>query len=194
MTRITIQSVAKKVSIVSVFSMLLAAFGASASAQCGGAFSSLAQAAASVKGGSQQSRSPFTVVPGAASDGSVNPSIVGLWHTRFIVGNQTIQEAFQIWNAGGTEVHNPNQDPKGGSVCLGAWRATPQQNFRLIHRVWNYDTSGNFLGTIHLTEVVGLGDRGDTYSGSFTLDFYDPSGNFQFEVTGDVVADRISAD
>ena len=194
MAKITIHPIAKNLSIVGVSSLLMIALGAAAKAQCGGALTSLAASAATVKSRSQPSKLPFTVESDAVSDASVNPSIVGLWHTHFIVGNQTIQEAFQIWNAGGTEVHNPNVDPRGGTVCLGAWRQDSRQTFRLTHRVWNHDTDGNFLGTIRLTEVVGLGDRGDTYSGSFTLDFYDPSGSFQFSVTGDVVAERISPD
>ena len=194
MTRVTVHSIARKVSLVSVFSLLMIAFSSTAIAQCGSAFSSLAAGAISVKSRSQLSKSPSSVELVAGSgDTSVNPSIVGLWHTQFIVGNQTIQEAFQIWNTGGTEVHNPNVDPRGGTVCLGTWRQD-RQVFKLVHRVWNHDTNGNFLGTIHLTELVSLGDRGGTYSGSFTLDFYDPAGNFQFSVTGDVVAERISAD
>ena len=50
------------------------------------------------------------------------------------------------------------------------------------------------MGTIHLTEVVSLGDEGNTHSGSFALDFYDPSGNFLFEVAGNVTAERISVE
>jgi hypothetical protein len=57
-----------------------------------------------------------------------------------------------------------------------------------------YDANGNFQGTIHLSEVLVLGDSGNTHSGSFALDFYDPSGNFQFEVTGNGEAERISVE
>jgi hypothetical protein len=120
--------------------------------------------------------------------------VVGLWHIRFQVGDQTIQEAFQIWNVGGTEVHNPNVDPRTGSVCLGAWKAAEHRSFKLTHRVWNYDVSGNFLGTINLSETLTLGHKGNTHSGSFTLDFYDPSGNFLFQVPGSVIGERISVD
>jgi hypothetical protein len=130
----------------------------------------------------------------AASDNAVNRSIVGLWHIRFQVGDQAIQEAFQIWNVGGTEVHNPNVDPRTGSVCLGAWKAAEHRSFKLTHRVWNYDVSGNFLGTINLSETLTLGHKGNTHSGSFTLDFYDPSGNFLFQVPGSVIGERISVD
>jgi hypothetical protein len=117
---------------------------------------------------------------------------VGLWHIRFLVGDQQIQEAFQIWNTGGTEVHNPNVDPRTGNICLGAWKEAAPRTFKLTHRVWSYDTSGTFLGTINLNETLVLGDRGNTHNGSFTLDFYDPLGNFMFEVPGSVIGERIS--
>ena len=120
--------------------------------------------------------------------------MIGLWHIQFTVGDQTIQEAFQLWNFGGTEVHNPNVDPRGGTVCLGVWKRAPQGVFKLTHRVWNYDTNGNFMGTIHLSETLTLGNGGNTHSGSFTLGFFDPSGNFQFDVTGNVTGERISVE
>jgi hypothetical protein len=120
--------------------------------------------------------------------------MVGLWHIQFTVGGQTIQEAYQLWNIGGTEVHNPNVDPRGGNVCLGVWKHASRGTYKLAHRVWNYDTNGNFMGTIHLSETVTPGQGGNTHSGSFTLDFYDPSGTFQFEVAGNVTGERISVE
>jgi hypothetical protein len=120
-------------------------------------------------------------------------SIVGLWHVQFIVNNQTIQEAYQVWNAGGTEIHNPNVDPRSGNVCLGVWRHDGKGAYKLAHRVWNYDSNGNFGGTIHLSEAVTV-DGSGTHNGTFALDFYDPAGNFQFEVAGTVTAERITVD
>ena len=111
-----------------------------------------------------------------------------------MVGDQTIQEAYQIWNVGGTEVHNPNVDPRTGSVCLGAWKNTNGHTYKLVHRVWSYDASGNFMGTIHLSETLTLGDNGNSHSGSFNLEFYDPNGNFMFNVPGNVVAERVSVE
>jgi hypothetical protein len=82
-----------------------------------------------------------------------------------------------------------------GNVCLGVWkRADSRGPYKLAHRVWNYDASGNFMGTINLSEALTLGQRGDTHSGTFTLDFYDPSGNFLSEVTGSVTTERISVE
>ncbi len=177
---------------VATLSVLVLAFGATAKAQCGDSLSAMAAAAASVP--NQPKVSQFSVEnrSAATSDDALNKSIVGLWHIRFLIGDQTIQEAFQIWNVGGTEVHNPKVDPRGGSVCLGAWEEGAHRTFKLTHRVWSYDVSGNFQGTINLNETLVLGIEGNTHSGSFTLDFYDPSGNFIMEVPGTVSGERIS--
>jgi hypothetical protein len=177
---------------VAVLSVLVVAFGATAMASCGDSFSAMATAAASVRNQSPASQLSVQNGSAAASDPAVNTSIVGLWHVRFQVGDQTIQEAFQIWNAGGTEAHNPNVDPRTGNICLGAWTEAAPRTYKLTHRVWSYDTSGNFLGTINLNETLVLGDKGNTHSGSFTLDFYDPSGTFMFEVPGSAIGERIS--
>jgi hypothetical protein len=176
---------------VAALSVLVVAFSATAMAQCGASLTAMA-AAASVRNQSQVSQSSVQNGSAAVSDNAVNTSIVGLWHIRFLVGDQQIQEAFQIWNTGGTEVHNPNVDPRTGNICLGAWKEAAPRTFKLTHRVWSYDTSGTFLGTINLNETLVLGDRGNTHNGSFTLDFYDPLGNFMFEVPGSVIGERIS--
>src|ERR1700746_1359319 len=169
--------------------VLAVGLSARALASCGDSLPAMAAAAASVR---SQSR---PIQPNSASTGdNVGKSMVGLWQIQFTIGDQTIQEAYQLWNAGGAEVHNPNVDPRGGSVCLGVWKHAPHGAFKLTHRVWNYDTNGNFLGTINLSETVTVGQGGNTHSGSFTLDFYDPSGNFVTEVTGNVTGERISVD
>jgi len=172
--------------------VLVVGLGANASASCGDSLAAMAAAASAHQSNVQSS--PIQAGMAPSSDGPVNPSIVGLWYTRFIVGGQTIQEAFQAWNTGGTEIHNPNVDPRTGNVCLGTWKKVAPLTYKLAHRVWMYDASGNFQGTIHLGEALSLGDNGNTHSGSFTLDFYDPKGNFLFEVAGDVAAERISVE
>ena len=75
-----------------------------------------------------------------------------------------IQDAFQQWNAGGTEIHNPNVDPRQGNVCLGVWQRVAPRTFKLTHRIWAWDTHGGFQGTLHL-EALTLGDGGSTFSG-----------------------------
>jgi hypothetical protein len=170
--------------------VLAVGLSASALASCGDSLSAMAAGAALVHSQSRPIQANF----GSTQDDGAHSRIVGLWHIQFMVGGQTIQEAYQLWNAGGTEIHNPNVDPRSGNVCLGVWKHAPQGAFKLAHRVWSYDTNGNFMGTIHLSETLTLGDHGNTHSGSFTLDFFDPSGNFQFEVAGDVTGERISVE
>lgn len=187
---------------IGVLSIITIAFGVTAIAQCGGSLTSLAASAVALRSQPQpvqsslQNRSDAkdsanNTGNAAINDSSDDSSIVGLWHVRFMIGNQQIQEAFQIWNAGGTEVHNPNVDPRGGTVCLGVWRAADTRTFKLTHRVWNYDLNGNFMGTINLSENVTVGRKGTTHAGTFALDFYDPLGNFLFEAAGNVIAERI---
>ena len=171
------------------FMFLVVGLSASALASCGDSLSAMAAGAASV----QTQFRPMQQNSASAGDNAAK-SMVGLWHIQFTVGGQTIQEAYQLWNVGGTEVHNPNVDPRSGNVCLGVWRHVAHGAYKLAHRVWSYDASGNFMGTIHLTETVTVGQGGNTHSGSFILDFYDPSGTFQFEVAGNVAGERISVE
>lgn len=166
--------------------VLIIGLRASALASCGDTLAVLANGATKVFSQSHP-------VSNGAQSG--NTHIVGLWHIEFVANGQTIQEAFQVWNAGGTEIHNPNVDPRSGNVCLGVWKHEPKSGtYTLAHRVWNYDTNGTFLGTIHLSESVTVSPDGSSQSGAFALDFYDPSGNFEFEVPGNVTGERISVD
>lgn len=168
--------------------LAVVAGGGGAYASCGESFSAIAAQAKTIDVG-QASASSDVATSGVGS----SQSIVGMWHVQFLVGGTPIQEAYQIWNLGGTEVHNPNVDPRGGNVCLGTWAQTAPGRFKLVHRVWSYDTNGNFMGTIHLTEHVSVGKGGMHHQGGVTLDFYDASGNFQQEVKAQVAAEKITA-
>ena len=162
------------------------ALSAGAFASCGDSFTAMAAGKAMVSSavGKQLASASPADEPGSSS-------IVGLWYIQFSIGGQPIQEAFQTWNFGGTEVHNPNVDPRTNNICLGTWIKTAGGANKLAHRVWSYDANGNFQGTIHLSETVYLTHNGNAQKGSFTLDIYDPSGNFVTEVTGDVTGQRI---
>ena len=157
----------------------------STKAQCTGSFESLMSAISVSRGQSKPTKKPadnlLTPQTDQLSDKGVNTSIVGLWRIKFIIdtpnGPAVFQEAYQIWNTGGTEVHNPKVDPRGGSVCLGSWVQDPALNYQLTHRVWLYDTAGNFQVIGRLTENLTLGDRGTTHSGSFELQALDDNEN-----------------
>jgi len=182
--RISLQTVTK----LAACALLAIGLSASAVATCGDSLAGMASGKAIVS-------SPLSKQLAAeAKSNNLFSSIVGLWDVQFVVEGQTIQEAFQNWNFGGTEVHNPNVDPRGGDVCLGTWVPIRGGGFKLAHRVWNYDTNGNFLGTIHLSETVYLSNHGNTQTGSFKMDFYDPAGNFENEVAGNVTGQRIQVE
>jgi hypothetical protein len=82
--------------------------------------------------------------------------------------------------------------PKFTTQTSGAGKEAGPQTFKLTHRVWFYDTSGNFQRTGNLTETLTLGDRGNTHNGTFTLDIFDPVSTLGAEVSGTVVGERIS--
>jgi hypothetical protein len=173
-----------------IYMVLVIGLSASAFASCGDVLSAMAAGRAGVAVPTQALQPNVQ-----ASDAKgASPSIVGLWHVLFTADGQTVQEAYQVWNQGGTEVHNPNVDPRTGSVCLGVWKHASHGTYKLAHRVWNYDSNGDFLGTINLSETLTVSADGKTHSGAFALDFYDPTGKFLQEVAGNVTADRVSVE
>ena len=108
-------------------------------------------------------------------DDNGGQSIIGLWHVHYIFSVPAMdQEAYQIFNAGGTEVHNPNTPTDG--VCLGAWIQTGR-TVRLTHRVWLYDPTGVFIGVGHLEANITLSDKGTKQIGTFTMQIFDLGGN-----------------
>lgn len=177
---------------------LLLALSSTTFASCGDSLTAMATAASVHTPSKAIPQAPSTAGLASESpspdDNGVQSSIVGLWHILFESNGQTVQEAYQVWNTGGTEVHNPNVDPRTGNVCLGTWVPVGPQTYKLAHRVWWYDANGDFMGTIHLTEVVSLTNRGSSHGGAFALDFYDQNNNFLFEVAGNVVAERITVE
>jgi hypothetical protein len=165
---------------VGALAALFLTLAATANAQCTGSFESITNAIALSRSTPKSARLPIDQLSVTKQDlltSGVNTSIVGLWRIKFIIetpgGPEVFQEAFQIWNAGGTEVHNPKVDPRGGSVCLGSWIQQAPLTFKLTHRVWLYDINGNFHVIGRLTESLTLGDRGNTHSGTFTLQAVD---------------------
>lgn len=112
------------------FWKLLSCLGAAAGLACAGMPKAAAQCGLPINPSNstlihpQAGSTPATNAASADFDdhhGDDDASIVGLWHVEFLIDNQMVQEAFQIWNVGGTEVHNPNI-PLGGGVCLGTWK------------------------------------------------------------------------
>ena len=121
-------------------------------------------------------------------------SIVGLWFLSYTTSdNQPFGDSFDMWHRDGTELESANLNPITGNVCMGVWKQVGSE-IHLHHVGWTYDNSGNLIGPFTLDDVITLGNRGNSYSGSFDLKQYDNNGSFLQEFTGTVAATRIGVD
>jgi hypothetical protein len=126
-----------------------------------------------------------------ASPSAAHGTIVGLWHVTYTTSdNQPFQESFDMWHSDGTELETANVNPIVGNVCVGVWKQTGSE-IHLHHVGWGFDTVGNLVGAFTVDDVITLGNRGNSYSGSFDFKQYDSDGNLLQEVTGTVSATRI---
>jgi hypothetical protein len=127
----------------------------------------------------------------AASPTAANGTIVGLWHVTYTTSdNQPFQESFDMWHSDGTELETANVNPIVGNVCVGVWKQVGSE-IHLHHVGWGFDNLGNLIGPFTVDDVLALGNRGRSYSGSFDFKQYDIGGNLLQEVTGTISATRI---
>jgi len=130
-----------------------------------------------------------------SSGGSKGPvSIVGLWNLNFLSGGVVVDVAFDAWHSDGIEVLNDYTNPINGNVCLGVWEQTGPRAYKLKHPSWYFDANGNLLGTVIIRECVRLSPDGNSFSGTYTDDVYDVTGNFLEELSGQLKATRITVD
>jgi hypothetical protein len=127
--------------------------------------------------------------------------IVGLWKFSFIAeGNSEIPDGavidsgYATWHADGTEIMNSGRAPMTGSFCMGVWKQTGH-SYKLNHFALSWDPSGtNFVGPANIRESVHMDSGNNRYSGTFTLDQFDTSGNVLVHIVGNVSGERITAD
>jgi hypothetical protein len=118
---------------------------------------------------------------------------VGLWKVAFVSDNVVVDQAFDAWHADGTETLVDTPPPSTGNVCLGVW----SQNgniYKLNHPSWTFDLNGNLTGTAVIRETVSVDSHGNNFSGTFTVDVYDLSGNNLAHFGGTVSGQRITAE
>jgi hypothetical protein len=133
--------------------------------------------------------------------------IVGMWHVTFTAeGNQPgppdntpIDNALVTWHSDGTEIMNSARPPQDGNFCMGVWKKTGKHTYKLNHFAWlANDTEnapsgiGNPSGPTRFFEELTLSPDGKHYSGTFTLDAYDTSGNVVAHIVGVVAGTRIT--
>jgi hypothetical protein len=99
---------------------------------------------------------------------------------------------------------NSLRDPATSSFCLGVWQSDGGRGYRLNHFALSWDNthalctppsgaSSCFVGPTNIREQVTV-DRGNTYSGTVTIDQYNTTGQVLFSLRGRIAAQRITAD
>jgi hypothetical protein len=136
-----------------------------------------------------------------AERGSEGQRIVGFWKASFvsegsdgIPDGTVVDSPFVQWHSDGTEIMNSTRAPVTQSFCLGIWHRTGKLTYELNHFALSFDTANNFVGPAQIREQITLDKKGNSYSGTFTIDQYDPAGNLLAEVKGNVTAARITVD
>jgi len=131
------------------------------------------------------------------SQAAAEPSIVGLWDQRFIVGGQLYDEALDQLHADGNEVAIDIVPPIAGNVCVGIWKkAQGARTYNVMHPFWVFDPATNtiLIGRGLITETITLDKSGNKFTGTFKITFRDVDGNplpgFS-DSEGDLIGDRI---
>jgi len=138
-----------------------------------------------------------------------NPEpIVGMWHVVFtgqgntgesaMFNNATVDNALVTWHADGTEIMNSGRPPQDGNFCMGIWEQVGRFHYRLNHfALGNAPNNapsgiGDPSGPTQITEDVYLSPDCNHYTGYFTLDAVDPSGNPTTHIVGVISGTRIN--
>jgi hypothetical protein len=141
--------------------------------------------------------------------GDASDPIVSMWHVTFTAeGNELgppdgtpIDNALVLWHADGTELMNSARPPQDGQWCMGIWKKTGRSRYLLSHIPWfGNDTTGapsgigNPQGPSRFYEKITLSRDDKHYTGTFTLDGYDTSGNPVAHIIGVIDATRVTLD
>jgi hypothetical protein len=139
------------------------------------------------------------------------PSIIGMWAFTFTsVGNQSLgipdgailDQGYAQWHSDGTEIMNSGRDPATSNFCLGVYEGSGARDFSLNHFALSWDNTGQlcvpqngasscFVGPTNIREQITVNKSAGTYTGTVTIDQYDPSGHHMFQLHGTVEAHRI---
>lgn len=126
----------------------------------------------------------------SAAQASGQASIVGLWSVVFVstVGGPTIP-TYDQWHSDGNEFEAAGFFP--GAVCQGVYKQT--KNVVHLHHVsWTFDSTGALSGYWDETQTDTVSSDGNSYSGTYTKNFYDVNNNFLFKDVGTLSATRLT--
>ncbi|MGB8030058.1 MAG: hypothetical protein WCF30_10375 [Terracidiphilus sp.] len=140
-------------------------------------------------------------------------SIIGMWHVTFtshgsdsdLPEGAPVDNALVVWHGDNTEIMNSDRPPQDGNFCMGVWKQTGEYTYKLNHFAWfsnvydptnpaSWSEIGPAQGPTHIVEEITLSPDGNHYSGTFTLDAYDTSGNATVHIVGVLSGTRITMD
>src|SRR4051812_36831504 len=85
------------------------------------------------------------------------PPITGLWFVTFYSEGVAFDQGFDVWHSDGTEILNDNGPPEPawstGSFCMGVWKLTGHNTYKLKHVGWNFDGNGNLSGRLVILQT-----------------------------------------
>lgn len=134
-------------------------------------------------------------------DSNGEPSMVGTWKEHWISeGSEGIPDGTEVdasysqWHSDGTEINVSGlRAPLTGDVCLGEWIKTGARTYRMNHFGISYDSTGlNLVGPARLQQHLTLDAKGNSTSGTFTIDQYDEAGNLLAHLQGKVIGTRVT--
>jgi hypothetical protein len=142
--------------------------------------------------------------------------IVGMWHFRFISDGISkgiqggvpkgapVDAGYAVWHSDGTEITNSGaRAPNTSNFCMGVWARVGPRQYRLNHFGISWDPTagtpdkagnppGALIGPGHIQVLVTVSPDGQSYSGSFSIDQYDESGNIVVHLEGTATGTRIN--
>jgi hypothetical protein len=142
------------------------------------------------------------------SNASSAASIVGFWKIQLLSQGNTsrnppipdgavVDFGYTQWHSDGTEIFNSGaRAPATENFCLGVWARSGFLTYELNHFALSYDaTSGVLNGKVNIQEQVTLDPSGELFTGTFTINIYDPTTGQQVDhIVGTVSASRVSVD
>lgn len=157
-----------------------------------------AQACDLAKRTTHASSTAMAVLPSLVSDPDNapghDPTAVGLWQSTFNGTDGSQFLGFETIYADGNELLIDNSAPATDNVCSGVWEQTGPRTYLINHPSWDFDTSGNLISIVVLTDTITVDPRGNKYSGTETVTVYDPTlTTILYQVSGTVTATRITA-
>jgi len=145
------------------------------------------------------------VVPHLLLASEHDPSMVGMWHVSFIAEGNTaaglppdgtqVDNALSQWHVDGTEETLDSRPPATGDVCLGVWKQRGERHYVLNHFGIAFDPTvdpNTPLGYANIRQDIILSRDGKTFTGTFSIDQYDATGNLLVEIKGDLVGTRVT--